>query len=106
MLTHPTHGRLITLGLVGMAKALDEQQRQPDIATLAFEERIPGRARRTRGHLCADLRLGSGGSVVAALVHRGGLGDAGPAAAQLADPLARAGHPGARAAAHQRLPAG
>jgi DNA replication protein DnaC len=40
MLTHPTHGRLITLGLVGMAKALDEQQRQPDIATLAFEERL------------------------------------------------------------------
>jgi hypothetical protein len=40
MLTHPTHGRLMTLGLIGMAKALDEQQRQPDIATLAFEERL------------------------------------------------------------------
>ena len=40
MLTHPTHGRLVTLGLIGMAKALDEQQRQPDIATLAFEERL------------------------------------------------------------------
>ena len=40
MLTHPTHGRLVTLGLTGMAKALDEQQRQPDIATLAFEERL------------------------------------------------------------------
>ena len=40
MLTHPTHARLITLGLTGMAKALDEQQRQPDIATLAFEERL------------------------------------------------------------------
>lgn len=35
MLTHPTHGRLVTLGLTGMAKALDEQQRQPDVATLA-----------------------------------------------------------------------
>ena len=40
MLTHPTHGRVVTLGLIGMAKALDEQQRQPDIATLAFEERL------------------------------------------------------------------
>ena len=40
MSTHPTHGRLVTLGLTGMAKALDEQQRQPDIATLAFEERL------------------------------------------------------------------
>jgi len=40
MLTHPTHGRLVALGLTGMAKALDEQQRQPDIATLAFEERL------------------------------------------------------------------
>ncbi len=40
MLTHPTHGRLVTLGLTGMAKALDEQQRQPDIAALAFEERL------------------------------------------------------------------
>ncbi len=40
MLTHPTHGRLVTLGLIGMAKALDEQQRQPDITTLAFEERL------------------------------------------------------------------
>jgi DNA replication protein DnaC len=40
MLTHPTHSRLVELGLTGMAKALDEQQRQPDIATLAFEERL------------------------------------------------------------------
>ncbi len=40
MLTHPTHDRLVALGLNGMAKALDEQQRQPDIATLAFEERL------------------------------------------------------------------
>ncbi len=40
MLTHPTHGRLVALGLIGMAKALDEQQRQPDIVMLAFEERL------------------------------------------------------------------
>ncbi len=40
MLTHPTHDRLIALGLTGMAKAFDEQQRQPDIAALAFEERL------------------------------------------------------------------
>jgi DNA replication protein DnaC len=40
MLTHPTHNRLVALGLTGMAKALDEQQRQPDIAALAFEERL------------------------------------------------------------------
>jgi DNA replication protein DnaC len=40
MLTHPTHDRLVALGLNGMAKALDEQQRQPDIAVLAFEERL------------------------------------------------------------------
>jgi DNA replication protein DnaC len=40
MLTHPTHARLVALGLIGMAKALDDQQRQPDIAALAFEERL------------------------------------------------------------------
>jgi DNA replication protein DnaC len=40
MLTHPTHGRLVALGLTGMAKALDEQQRLPDIAALTFEERL------------------------------------------------------------------
>jgi hypothetical protein len=39
MLTHPTHDRLIALGLTGMAKALEEQRRQPDIAALPFEER-------------------------------------------------------------------
>jgi DNA replication protein DnaC len=40
MLTHPTHDRLVALGLTGMAKALDEQRKQPDIAALAFEERL------------------------------------------------------------------
>jgi hypothetical protein len=28
MLTHPTHDRLIALGLTGMAKALEDQRRQ------------------------------------------------------------------------------
>ena len=40
MLTHPTLSRLVTLGLTGMASAFDEQQRQPDITALAFEERF------------------------------------------------------------------
>jgi DNA replication protein DnaC len=40
MLTHPTHDRLIALGLTGMAKALEEQRRQPDIDALSFEERL------------------------------------------------------------------
>ncbi len=40
MLTHPTHDRLVTLGLTGMAKALEEQRRQPDSAALGFEDRL------------------------------------------------------------------
>lgn len=40
MLTHPTYDRLIALGLTGMARALEEQRRQPDITTLAFEQRL------------------------------------------------------------------
>jgi hypothetical protein len=40
MLTHLTQDRLIALGLTGMARALEDQRRQPDIAALAFEERI------------------------------------------------------------------
>src|SRR5260370_34971848 len=40
MLAHPTQERLLALGLTGMAKALDDQRRQPDIAALAFEERL------------------------------------------------------------------
>lgn len=40
MLTHPTRDRLVALGLAGMAKALDDQRRQPDIAALDFEERL------------------------------------------------------------------
>jgi IstB-like ATP binding protein len=40
MLNHPTHERLIAFGLHGMAKAFEEQRRLPDIAALAFEERL------------------------------------------------------------------
>ena len=41
MLTHPTTERLITLGLTGMAAALDEQRRVPStFDTLGFEERL------------------------------------------------------------------
>ena len=40
MLTHPTHERLLALGLTGMAKALNEQRRSPDLDALSFEERL------------------------------------------------------------------
>lgn len=40
MLAHPTHERLIALGLTGMAKAFEEQRRSPDLDALSFEERI------------------------------------------------------------------
>ena len=40
MLTHPTHDLLIALGLTGMAKALEEQRRHPDVEALSFEERL------------------------------------------------------------------
>jgi DNA replication protein DnaC len=40
MLTHPTHERLIELGLSGMAKAFEEQRRSPDLEALPFEDRI------------------------------------------------------------------
>jgi DNA replication protein DnaC len=40
MLTHPTYNRLVSLGLTGMAKALEEQARHPDIAALEFDERL------------------------------------------------------------------
>ena len=38
MLPHPTYDRLIALGLVGMAKAFEEQRQQPAVASLTFEE--------------------------------------------------------------------
>lgn len=40
MLIHPTLGKLQTLRLSGMLKALEEQQRMPDIDSLGFEERL------------------------------------------------------------------
>jgi DNA replication protein DnaC len=40
MLVHPTHERLIALGLPGMAKAFEEQRTAPDLAALSFEERV------------------------------------------------------------------
>ena len=40
MLANHSHERLAALGLTGMAKAFDDQQRQPDVAALAFEERL------------------------------------------------------------------
>lgn len=40
MLSHPTHERLLALGLTGMAKALEEQRRQKDLSALDFEERL------------------------------------------------------------------
>lgn len=40
MLTHPTTDRLRELGLAGMARALEEQRRQPDAGGLGFEDRL------------------------------------------------------------------
>jgi DNA replication protein DnaC len=40
MLANHTHERLTALGLPGMAKAFDDQQRQPDAAALTFEVRL------------------------------------------------------------------
>lgn len=40
MLPHPTHDRLVALGLTGMAKALEEQREQRNVEGLTFEERL------------------------------------------------------------------
>jgi DNA replication protein DnaC len=40
LLTHPTTERLRELGLIGMARALEEMRRQPDSTALDFEERL------------------------------------------------------------------
>lgn len=40
MLAHPTHKRLIALGLAGMARGFEDQRRSPDIGALSFEERL------------------------------------------------------------------
>jgi DNA replication protein DnaC len=40
MLNHPTMDKLVALRLEGMAQALEEQRRQPDLSQLDFEERL------------------------------------------------------------------
>jgi hypothetical protein len=40
MLVNHTHERLAALGLAGMAKAFDDQIRQPDVTALTFEQRL------------------------------------------------------------------
>lgn len=40
MLANHTYERLASLGLAGMAKAFDDQLRQPDAAALTFEQRL------------------------------------------------------------------
>lgn len=40
MLRHPTFAKLHSLRLAGMAQAFEEQQHQPDITQLGFEERL------------------------------------------------------------------
>lgn len=40
MLSNHTHERLAALGLAGMAKAFDDQQRQPDVTALTVEQRL------------------------------------------------------------------
>ena len=40
MLNHQTMDKLASLRLEGMAQALEEQRRQPDISQLDFEERF------------------------------------------------------------------
>ena len=40
MLANHSHERLLALRLTGMAKAFDDQLRQPDIDSLAFEQRL------------------------------------------------------------------
>jgi DNA replication protein DnaC len=40
MLANPSYERLVTLGLIGMAKAFDDQLRQADADALTFEQRL------------------------------------------------------------------
>ncbi len=62
MLTHPTTDRLRELGLAGMVRALEEQQRQPDNIDLGFEDRLAmlvdcEALERDTKHLAARLRF-------------------------------------------------
>ena len=40
MLNHPTQDKLLTLKLLGMAQALEEQRRLPACDAMSFEERL------------------------------------------------------------------
>jgi len=40
MLTHPTLDKIVGMKLWGMAKALEEQRRMPEVESLSFEERL------------------------------------------------------------------
>lgn len=46
MLMHPTHERLIALGLTRMAEALEEQRRSSDLAALSRWAELTIRSRR------------------------------------------------------------
>ena len=91
-------------GLGGDWRAVAAAAARPGLVPV--QPPVPRRARRAGGDVRADLRLGAGGPLVAGLVHRPGVGRAGAAAAQLADPLAHAGHRRAGAVALQRRAAG
>ena len=62
MLTHPTTDRLRELGLAGMARALEEQRRQPDNTELGFEDRLAfgkaGFVKHTEAYDIAGRRVG------------------------------------------------
>jgi hypothetical protein len=64
MLSNHTHQRLVALGLAGMAKAFDDQQRQPDVTALTFEpaHRTDDRSRGNRAgeqaaHRAPEVRI-------------------------------------------------
>ena len=44
MLANHSHERLLALRLTGMAKAFDDQLRQPDVDALSFEGRLAMRS--------------------------------------------------------------
>ena len=76
MLTHPTLERLIALGLTGMAKAFDDQRRQPDVAALPFEDRLAIMVDREvveRQNKCLATRLKFAGLRHLAVVEDGGI---------------------------------
>ena len=62
MLRHPTEERLLALGLTGMAKALEEQRRQPDICRTRLRGTLC-RARRSRSDQARQLAAGNPAAV-------------------------------------------